>query len=127
MAHGLLQGVEGVFIPVSDPELSAAWYIEKLGCKAIFLEPEAAILRLSAQSPTVLGLVKARGELPVAFPDNDYDVGKFFNFLVDDFDRVRQTLEERDVPMGPVGGEGAFRYFTFFDPDGNPLGVCQSD
>jgi hypothetical protein len=33
MAKPLLKGMEGVFIPVKDPELSAKWYEEILGFK----------------------------------------------------------------------------------------------
>ncbi|WP_431833411.1 VOC family protein [Cytobacillus oceanisediminis] len=31
MNKPLLKGVEGIFIPVKDPELSAKWYKEILG------------------------------------------------------------------------------------------------
>ncbi|UIO43914.1 VOC family protein [Brevibacillus brevis] len=36
MAQSLLKGMEGVFIPVTDPGASAKWYEEKLGCRPLF-------------------------------------------------------------------------------------------
>lgn len=37
MTQPLLMGMEGIFIPVSDPKLSAQWYEEKLGFKLIYI------------------------------------------------------------------------------------------
>lgn len=60
MTNPLLMGMEGVFIPVKDPKLSANWYEEILGFKLLYIEEE-----------------------------------------------------------------GDSKFFTFYDPDDNPLGVCQ--
>jgi len=89
-------------------------------------EDEAVILRLSGTSGPVLGLVRTKDALPVAFPANNFGVGKFVNFHVEDIDLVHRELVSRDVPVGDIGKEGTARFFTFFDPDGNRLGVCAS-
>ncbi|TWI93361.1 catechol 2,3-dioxygenase-like lactoylglutathione lyase family enzyme [Roseibium hamelinense] len=126
MSKELLTGIEGVFVPVSDPEVSARWYQETLGCELRSIEPDAAVVKLSSKAPTVLCLVRTTPPQKMVFPQNEFGVGKYINFLVEDFDAVRQTLKQKNVSMGSVGGEGSFGFFTFYDPDGNPLGVCQS-
>lgn len=126
MSQSLLRGVEGLFIPVSDPQASAHWYASKLGCEPLFDEAEAAVLRLGNGSGTVVCLVKTSMALPVDFPENGFGVGKFVNFAVDDLDAVHALLVDRGVEVGPIGAEGSTRFFTFRDPDGTPLGVCAS-
>lgn len=126
VSNTLLRGVEGLFIPVSDPQASAQWYASNLGCEPLFDEEEAAVVRLGNGSRTVLCLVKTQMPLPVEFPQNCFGVGKFVNFEVDDLDRVHALLVDRGVEVGAIGAEGSSRFFTFRDPDGTPLGVCAS-
>jgi len=125
MARPLLKGMEGVFIPVKDPEIAAKWYGEKLGFTVLYMEEEAAVMQISEESQTVVCLVRTENHQPMKFPRNQFDVGKYYNFIPQNFDDTYRMLVENGVEVGPVGGEGTSRYFTFFDPDGNPLGVCQ--
>jgi len=122
----VLSGVEGLFIPVSDPKVSCEWYQAKLGCQPLFQEENAAVLRLGNESGTVLCLVKVQTTLPIDFPENEFGVGKFVNFAVDDIEAAYETLLERGLSVGVIGREGNSRFFTFSDPDGNPLGICAS-
>jgi glyoxylase I family protein len=121
----LLKGMEGVFIPVKDPQRSAEWYEEKLGFTLVYMEDEAAVMKIAAESQTVVCLVKIVHHQPMKFPENNFDVGKYYNFIPRDIAETYQTLVEQGVQVTPMGGEGSTRYFTFYDPDGNPLGVCQ--
>jgi len=122
----LLSGVEGLFIPVSDPGSSAKWYQEILGCSIVMEEPGATVIRLSDHSPTVLCLVRTDAKVPVAFPENGFGVDKFMNFLTEDIEELHKALTEQGVRVGDIGSEGTARFFTFLDPDGNRLGVCAS-
>jgi glyoxylase I family protein len=125
MTHSLLRGMEGVFIPVKNPSLSANWYEEKLGFQLLYIEEEAAVLKISSESQTVVCLVKAVHHQPMEFPENNFGVGKYYNFIPKDIEETHRVLRNQGVQVNPIGGEGNHRYFTFFDPDGNPLGVCQ--
>mgnify|MGYP005606969351 FL=1 len=58
MAKPLFKGMEGVFIPVKDLKLSANWYEEILGFKLLYIEEEAAVMKIAEQSQTVVCLVK---------------------------------------------------------------------
>ncbi|AYC28502.1 VOC family protein [Paenisporosarcina cavernae] len=121
-----LKGVEGIFIPVTNTQLAADWYESILGCQKVYVKKEGAVVRLSEHSHPVLCLVETPGHTGITFPDNNYGVEKYVNFLTDDFDGLHAYLLDQHVQVNAISGEGKTRYFTFLDPDGNPLGVCQS-
>ncbi|RDU37798.1 VOC family protein [Neobacillus piezotolerans] len=125
MAKPLLKGMEGVFIPVKDPADSAKWYEEILGFSLLYMEAEAAVMKISEQAQTVVCLVKTDNHHPMKFPENNFGVGKYYNFIPEDIEETYNLLIEKKVKVNPIGGEGSTRFFTFYDPDGNPLGVCQ--
>ena len=125
MTKQLLKGMEGVFIPVKNPELSAKWYEEILGFKLVYIEEEAAVMKISEQSQTVVCLVKTIKHQPMKFPKNQFGVRKYYNFIPDDIEEAHRTLLTKNVKVNSISGEGTTKFFTFYDPDGNPLGVCQ--
>lgn len=125
MIKPLLMGMEGVFIPVKDPKLSANWYKEILGFKLLYIEEEAAVLKISEQSQTVVCLVKTLNHQPMKFPNNNFGVGKYYNFIPHNIEEVHKFLLEKNVKVNPIDEEGDSKFFTFYDPDDNPLGVCQ--
>jgi len=124
LTQSIFKGMEGVFIPVKNPAKSAEWYEEKLGFLLLYQEAEAAVMKISESSQTVVCLVRTDNHQPMCFPDNQFGVGKYYNFIPQDFEETYRALVEKDVSVGPVGGEGEMKYFTFYDLDGNPLGVC---
>jgi len=125
MTKALLQGMEGVFIPVKDPKLSAKWYEEKIGFTLIYIDEEAAVMQIAEKSQTVVCLVRTLNHQPMKFPDNNFGVGKYYNILSLDIEETHRLLVEKNVRVNSIGGEGTTKFFTFYDPDGNPLGVCQ--
>ncbi|WP_404452224.1 VOC family protein [Virgibacillus necropolis] len=125
MSQPILKGMEGVLIPVKDPKISAEWYEEVLGFKPIDIEKEAIVMKIAEESQTVVCLVRTANHQPMKFPDNNFEVGQYYNFIPKDLDETYRQLTEHGVKVNPIGGEGTFRYFSFYDPDGNPLGVCQ--
>jgi len=125
MTKPLLKGMEGVFIPVKNPTLSSKWYEDKLGFKLLYIEEEAAVMKISEGSQTVVCLVKCIDHRPMKFPENHFGVGKYYNFIPDNIEETHRMLMKKGVEAGPIEGDGNTRFFTFYDPDGNPLGVCQ--
>jgi glyoxylase I family protein len=125
MTKPLFKGMEGVFIPVKDPDLSSRWYEEILGFKLIYIEEEAAVMKIGDQSQTVVCLVRTLNHQPMKFPDNNFRVGKYYNFIPENIEETHKVLIEKKVKVNPIGGDGTTKFFTFYDPDDNPLGVCQ--
>ncbi|MEH7463297.1 VOC family protein [Bacillus thuringiensis] len=117
--------MEGVFIPVKNPKISAEWYEEKLGFKPIYIEDEAAVMKIEEESQTVVCLVRTVNHQPMKFPENNFGVGKYYNFIPKDINETYRLLIERGVKVNPISGEGVTKFFAFFDLDGNPLGVCE--
>lgn len=126
MKQSLFKGVEAIFIPIKDPKLSAKWYEEILGFMLQYIEEGAAVMKITQQSPTVICLVKAKEHQPCHFPDNHFGVGKYVNFLSQNIEETYLFLVDHHVQVEALEGEGDTKFFTFYDPDGNPLGVCQS-
>ena len=125
MTKQLLKGMEGVFIPVKNPELSAKWYEEILGFKLVYIEEEAAVMKISEQSQTVVCLVKTIKHQPMKFPENNFGVGEYYHFIPNDIVETYKYLLEKNVKVSTIEGEGSARFFTFYDLDDNPLGVCR--
>lgn len=125
MTEPMIKGMEGVFIPVKDPEVSAKWYEEILGFKLIYIEEEAAVMKIGEQSQTVVCLVRTLNHQPMKFPENNFGVGKYYNFIPTNIEETHNRLRKKNVKVNPMGGEGSSKFFTFYDPDDNPLGVCQ--
>lgn len=121
----LLKGVEGIFIPVRDSKVSARWYEEVLGFQLNYIEEEAAVMKISSDSPTVVCLVKVEYHTPMKFPSNHFGVGKYINFIPEDIETLYDELKSKGIAVNSLDGDGDKKYFTFFDPDGNPLGACQ--
>jgi glyoxylase I family protein len=125
MTKPLLKGMEGVFIPVKDPAFSAKWYEEILGFKLIYIEEVAAVMKIGEQSQTVVCLVRTLNHQPMKFPDNNFGVGKYYNFIPNDIEEAHRLLLAKNVKVNQISGEGTTKFFTFYDPDNNPLGICQ--
>lgn len=125
MTNPLLNGVEAIFIPVKNPHISSRWYEEKLGFSLLYIEETAAVMKINDSSQTVVSLVKTENHQPLKFPDNPFGVGKYFNFLSRNIEDTYRNLIDNGVKVNRLSGEGGTKFFTFFDPDGNPLGVCQ--
>lgn len=125
MTKPLLKGIEGIFIPTKDPALSAKWYEEILGFTLTYIEEEAAVMKIGEQSQAVVCLVKTLNHQPMKFPDNRFDVGKYFNFISNDIEETHRLLQSKNVKVNQISGDGEAKFFTFYDLDDNPLGVCQ--
>lgn len=125
MTKPLLKGLEGIFIPVKDPKISANWYEEILGFKLLYIEEEAAVMKIAEQSQTVVCLVKTLNHQPMTFPSNEFGVGKYYNFIPQNIEETYKLLLEKNIKVNQINEEGNSKFFTFYDPDGNPLGVCK--
>lgn len=125
MTKPLLKGVEGIFIPVKNPEVAARWYEEVLGFSLLYKDEEAAVMKIAESSQTVVCLVKTVNHESMKFPKNGFGVGKYYNFIPADIEETYNYLLEKKVRVDLIEGEGQTKFFTFYDPDGNPLGVCQ--
>lgn len=68
--------------------------------------------------------VRTENHQPMKFPENDFGVGKYYHFIPDDIEETYQSLIKMNIKVNKLDGGGTSKFFTFSDPDGNPLGVC---
>lgn len=126
MGDKLVQGVDAVFLPVSNLARSVDWYQATLGLDVLFREDQhgSAGMRAGDSGPTVC-LVEVRDHRPVAFPENDFLTDIFFNYRVSDIETFHTHVAELGVEAGDIytSLDGTFRCFAFDDPDGNRISI----
>ncbi|KMJ57422.1 glyoxalase [Bacillus sp. LL01] len=112
------------YIPITDVEKSADWYVSKLGAVLNYQDQDKAILNLAEQS---LFLVKAAVEQTANFIDASGQVRYSLTFEVDGLtalESLHHDFSEKGIKVGEVENRGhAGRNFVFEDLDGNKFDV----
>jgi len=124
MSQHLLYGV-GAFIPVSDLKASTSWYQNMFGFEVLHQdEPEANTLRMS-NGVVIFCLVKSQNISQPKFPENNYSVNQYFNFLTTDVEKIHQELQDKGASTSEIHQFDGLRGFDLYDPDGNKFGVVE--
>lgn len=123
MSESLIR-VGTTYIPITNVEDSADWYVTNLAAELSYQDADKAIINLANQS---FFLVKANEDQTSNFLD--YKGEKWFSvtFEVDGMDALQnlhKDLKEKGVRVGDIENRGhAGRNFVFFDLDGNGFDV----
>lgn len=112
------------YIPVSNVDLAAKWYVEKLDAQLNYQDEDKAILDLADQS---FFLVKSKEKETTNFIDAYGNERFSLTFEVDGKEALkllRESLKEREVQVGEIENRGhAGINFVFSDVDGNRFDV----
>ena len=112
------------YIPVTNVEESAVWYVSKLGAELNYQDQDKAIINLADQS---LFLVKASAGQSANFTDSYGNVRYSLTFEVDGLsalEKLHDDLNQKGIKVGEIENRGhAGRNFVFDDPDGNRFDV----
>ncbi|TYS67438.1 VOC family protein [Sutcliffiella horikoshii] len=112
------------YIPVTDVDASAEWYINKLGAELSYQDQDKAIINLADQS---MFLVKAEEGQTSNFTDANGQVRFSLTFEVDGLsalETMHQEFIERGIKVSEIENRGhAGRNFVFEDLDGNKFDV----
>ncbi|MCM3619928.1 VOC family protein [Sutcliffiella horikoshii] len=112
------------YIPVTNVEESAVWYVSKLGAELNYQDQDKAIINLADQS---LFLVKASAGQSANFTDSYGNVRFSLTFEVDGLsalEKLHYDLNQKGIKVGEIENRGhAGRNFVFDDPDGNRFDV----
>ncbi|MBY0452734.1 MAG: VOC family protein [Bdellovibrionaceae bacterium] len=102
---------------VNDLGRAVEWYKTILGFKENFVVPNAyASLRHDE--------MKLRLDLhPTEANSKDVGFGAIQYFASDKFEQDIQTLKDKGVKVGTPRSEGSHRFVTFWDSEGNALGI----
>lgn len=120
MTDRFLQGIDTVIIRVSDINTSGKWYQDKLGLKTIWEDPSIKLIVLDTHCPTSLTLWQTEQPLK-----NNPGTAPFPVFKTADAELAWQQLAGKGVNAEPIIADEFVKSFSFFDPDGNQLSICQ--
>ncbi|WP_164669329.1 VOC family protein [Virgibacillus doumboii] len=119
-----LMRVGTTYIPVTNVELSAEWYVSKLGAELNYQDADKAILDFADQS---FFLVKAKEGQNANFYDAHGEEWFSMTFEVNGMaalEAVRKDFIENEVKTGDIEDRGhAGKNFVFYDSDGNKFDV----
>lgn len=112
------------YIPVTNVERSAEWYVTNLAAELSYQDADKAIINLANQS---FFLVKASENQSSNFLDFKGEKWFSVTFEVDGMESLHilhQDLKEKGVRVGDIEDRGhAGRNFVFYDLDGNGFDV----
>lgn len=115
--------VSSIFIPVTDVNRSAEWYIRMFDMEMIEHGDQRAGLAFP-QGETLIILWKVVKPQPV-----DFDTGTFkmhyFNFTSFDIHNSYRELQAKGATVSEIHEEPGFRYFETFDPDSNRFNIVE--
>ncbi|WP_404469825.1 VOC family protein [Sutcliffiella horikoshii] len=112
------------YIPVTNVEESADWYVSKLGAELSYQDQDKAIINLAEQS---LFLVKAKEGQTSNFIDANGQVRFSLTFEVDGLsalENIHHDFVKQGIKVGEIENRGhTGRNFVFEDLDGNKFDV----
>ncbi|MFC4403741.1 VOC family protein [Gracilibacillus xinjiangensis] len=119
-----LERVGTTYIPVTNVELSAEWYVNKLGGELSYKDEDKAIVNLANQS---FFLVQSNGQQTANFIDIHGEERFSLTFEVDGLDALKaihQDFRHAGIKVGEIENRGhPGRNFVFQDLDGNQFDV----
>lgn len=112
------------YIPVINVDLSAEWYVNKLGAKLNYKDHDKAILDFANQS---IFLVKSTDNQSSNFYDiygNEHFSLTFEVNGLNALEAVHKDFKENNIRVGEIENRGhSGRNFVFFDLNGNKFDV----
>lgn len=113
----------GIFIPVSNLEVSTKWYQNMFGFDILHPdEPDANVLKMG-DGTVCFCLVKSSDITQPMFPKNNYSVDHYFNFHTSDVEKSYQSFIKKGANVSEILEFDGIKGFNLFDPDGNRFGV----
>ncbi|MDW4525547.1 VOC family protein [Rossellomorea marisflavi] len=113
-----------IYLPVTDINRSAEWYVRHLGAKLNYQDDDKAILDLANQS---VFLVKSGEGESANFTDYRGNERFSVTFEVDglaSLEALHGDFASQRMKVGEIEDRGhAGRNFVFYDPDGNAFDV----
>ncbi|MCM3706835.1 MULTISPECIES: VOC family protein [Cytobacillus] len=123
MSEKLLR-VGTTYIPVTNLDLSADWYVNKLGAELSYKDQDKAILNFANQS---IFLVKSKEDQSANFFDIYGNECFSLTFEVNGLsalEAIHKDFKQNGISVGEIEDRGhSGRNFVFYDLDGNKFDV----
>lgn len=115
----MFTGFSHVMMWTTDFDRALKWYTETLGCKVLFsAAPHYAALRHEQAGVNIALHPSESGGKDVGFGPMPY-------FKTDNIEATLKALEAKGIKVGKIQQEGSTRFASFWDSEGNALGVQQ--
>lgn len=115
----MFTGFSHVMLWTNDFDRALKWYTEVLGCKVLFsAAPHYASLRLESAGVNL-------ALHPTDTEGKDVGFGPMPYFKTDNIEETMKALEAKGIKVGKIRQEGPTKFATFWDSEGNALGVQQ--
>lgn len=120
MNNHFLQGIDTIILRVSNIDQAKKWYTEKLGFNAIHEDELLRLAVLDTFSPTSITLWQTDEKIKNNPKTSSYPI-----FRTQNATTAHEELKKRGVKTEEIITDHVVTYFSFYDPDGNVLEVCQ--
>jgi catechol 2,3-dioxygenase-like lactoylglutathione lyase family enzyme len=108
-----------VMMWTNDFDRALKWYTETLGCKVLFnAAPHYAALRLEEAGVNI-------ALHPSETDGKDVGHGPMPYFKTDNIEETLNALAGKGIKIGEIQQEGPTKFASFWDSEGNALGVQQ--
>lgn len=114
--------IEVVFLGVTDPEQSKAFYVDKIGFHADHDHTVTEGLRFIQLTPPGSACSIAFGE---GITDAKPGASRDLMMVIEDADSARKELKARGVDVSDIDDQQWGRFIRFSDPDGNSWALQQ--
>lgn len=115
-----LQSIDTVIIRVSDIQKSKQWYVDNLDLTPVYEDNNINLVVLDTGGQVSLTLWQTDEKIDVNKNTASYPI-----FRTENAASANEELKNKGINVSDVIDDGAVKYFTFFDPDGNVLEACQ--
>lgn len=120
MKNNFLQGIDTLILRVADIERSKNWFTQKLSFTVLHEDAIHRLAVLDTHSAVSITIWQTDEPIHVNSKTAAYPIFRTANAR-----EAHDHLLAQGVPAGEIITDHVVTYFTFHDPDGNILEVCQ--
>ncbi len=120
MKNNFLQGIDTFVLRVADVKRSKNWFTQKLSFSVLYEDTIHRLVVLDTYSPVSITIWQTDEPIHISNKTAAYPI-----FRTADARQTHDHLSAQGIAVGEIITDHAVTYFTFHDPDGNMLEVCQ--
>lgn len=121
---GKLVRVGTTYIPVTNVDLTAEWYVTKLDAELSYKDEDKAIINLADQSFFLVKSPESESSNFIDIFENERFSLTFEVYGLSALEAIHREFQEKEIKVGEIENRGhAGRNFVFYDLDGNKFDV----
>ncbi|UVI29190.1 VOC family protein [Paenibacillus spongiae] len=122
MTKSIAKGIDCVYLPASDPRVSAEWYVKHLGLTLLRPITNNAQAQLGFPSGSAIFLMQTKESQNANYHDIFGNEQCLLTIEIENFDEAFDAIRSAGVKTDPIEDNGGCgRNFYVYDPDGNKI------